>query len=284
MVGISLVGVWLFLNFRTVDQLSQIATVNRHISYTLAVKNVGPSLLPEADVWIRGPNKKIAGQACLSLQADLSFNLETDQVNNQVMQFSLTKIPPYATIIINIDAQLSMQKQITEGTLKDENEFLHEEKYIEISTGELKDLAAQLASNTPKETAKNIFSWVSRNIAKTEYSRQPKGAVYALRKRKGDCTEFMHLLIALCRLNNIPARSVNGYVTTKNSHVSANDLHDWAQVYFGKSWHLADPFYNAFMEDEDKYIAIQVQRDNLKLGSFYRWKTTSPHLQIEMLN
>jgi transglutaminase-like putative cysteine protease len=285
LAGIILVGLRFSSNFGKENPLIQEApTANRHISYSLAIKNVGSSLLSKTSVWIRVPNKRIANQVCLDLKANLPFNLETDDANNQVLRFPFKSIPPYATIIINIDAQLAMNTTVTQEKPRDEDDFLDEEKYIELANKDLRALAKQLAANTPKETAKNIFTWVSQNLVKTEYSKQPKGAAYAFRKRSGDCTEFMHLLVALCRLNNIPARCVNGYFITKDSHISANDLHDWAQIYFDGSWHLADAFYNSFLKDEEKYIAVQVQTNNPQQNSFYRWQTDSPDLQIELIN
>lgn len=257
--------------------------VNRRMTYSLAVKNTSSKALPEAKVWIRGPNKGIAGQTSLSLQANYAFTLETDPLHNQVLAFAFTNLPPYSSKILTIDSQLAMQTGEVWEQPGTEHEFLNEEPYIETSNMELQKIATQLAAATPEETARNICTWVSRNVDKTEYNAQPRGARYALKKRKGDCTEFMHLFVALCRINQIPSRCVNGYVISKDSHVAANDLHDWAQVYVAGRWHLADPFYNTFMEEEQNYVAMQVRGNSPQAESFYRWKTDSPHLAVKML-
>ena len=46
-----------------------------------------------------------------------------------------------------------------------------------------------------------IFQWVSQNVKDDGYSAKDRGALYALTNRKGDCTEFMYLFVALCRLS-----------------------------------------------------------------------------------
>ena len=56
------------------------------------------------------------------------------------------------------------------------------------------------------------FSLGCQQPAYVGYIKNDRGALYALKTKEGDCTEFMHLFVALCRANKIPARCIGGYV------------------------------------------------------------------------
>ncbi len=58
----------------------------------------------------------------------------------------------------------------------------------------------------PWETIKTFWSWTRDNV-KFE-NGDFRGALYALDKRCGDCEEMSALFVGLCRLSNIPARTV----------------------------------------------------------------------------
>jgi transglutaminase-like putative cysteine protease len=72
------------------------------------------------------------------------------------------------------------------------------------------------------------------------------GAVKAAQQKKGDCSEYSDLFVALCRAKNIPARVATGY-TVRFDEISPK--HHWAEVYLKKyGWVPFDPSWGD-MED-----------------------------------
>ncbi len=64
-----------------------------------------------------------------------------------------------------------------------------------------------------------------------EYSTLSNISDYALRSGHADCGQQTLLLIALLRLNGIPARWQSGMVFSDDGS-GYNNLHDWGQVYW----------------------------------------------------
>lgn len=89
----------------------------------------------------------------------------------------------------------------------------------------------------PYNKADLIYGWIVKNIT-YEIQEQELGASYAFYNRKGDCTEFATLFVAMCRSQGIPARLVHGYLY--GSDTSAG--HMWAEFYLPPyGWVPADP-------------------------------------------
>lgn len=52
--------------------------------------------------------------------------------------------------------------------------------------------------------------------------------------KKGVCTDFATMFVAICRSQNIPCKLITGYAGTRD------ELHVWAEVYDGNDWQLID--------------------------------------------
>ncbi|WP_304616158.1 transglutaminase-like domain-containing protein [Paracoccus sp. (in: a-proteobacteria)] len=73
-------------------------------------------------------------------------------------------------------------------------------------------------------------------------------------QRQGVCRDYAHLLIALCRAGQVPARIASVY-----SHsVEPQDFHAVVQVYLDGAWHLVDP---TGMASADQMALVAVGRD-----------------------
>lgn len=89
----------------------------------------------------------------------------------------------------------------------------------------------------PYKKANRIYGWVVKNIT-YEVQDQELGAKYAFYNRKGDCTEFSTLFVAMCRSQGIPARLVHGYLYSSDTSAG----HMWAEFYLPPyGWVPADP-------------------------------------------
>ncbi len=92
-----------------------------------------------------------------------------------------------------------------------------------------------------------ICEWVKRNVDYQVGSSTPTySARDVLTNRAGVCRDFAHLVIALCRALNIPARFVTAY--TKYADPPP-DFHAVVEVFLGDRWCLFDPTELAAVPD-----------------------------------
>ncbi len=66
-------------------------------------------------------------------------------------------------------------------------------------------------------------------------------AVDTLVEEVGVCRDFAHLMIALCRAVNIPARFVSGIDYGASPVLGPTDFHAYVEVYLGDRWYIFDP-------------------------------------------
>jgi len=106
--------------------------------------------------------------------------------------------------------QSTEQFRIPEDLNRQLRMYLGPSPTIETRSGKIRAVAAELAEagegKTDWEKVELMYDWVRDNV---EYKKGPlKGALQALLDGDGDCEEMTSLFIALCRLNDIPARTV----------------------------------------------------------------------------
>jgi len=86
--------------------------------------------------------------------------------------------------------------------------YLRPSPFIESEHSEIVSLAHTFASSDDSDWSRieSIYDWVRNNVNYVDSDL--KGALAALRDGNGDCEEMTSLFIALCRANDIPARTV----------------------------------------------------------------------------
>jgi transglutaminase-like putative cysteine protease len=87
-----------------------------------------------------------------------------------------------------------------------------------------------------------ICDWVNRNVAFVSGSSiGTTSAVDTLRQRQGVCRDFAHLMIALCRAVNIPARFTTGLDYGADPALGPTDFHAYVEAFVGGRWYMFDP-------------------------------------------
>jgi transglutaminase-like putative cysteine protease len=87
-----------------------------------------------------------------------------------------------------------------------------------------------------------IRDWVLQHTAFTSNSSTSNtSAVDTLLETVGVCRDFAHLMIALCRAVNIPARFTTGIDYGADPALGPPDFHAYVEVYLGDRWYLFDP-------------------------------------------
>jgi transglutaminase-like putative cysteine protease len=87
-----------------------------------------------------------------------------------------------------------------------------------------------------------IARWV-RQRTRFEPGTSTSGttALDTLTDQRGVCRDYAHLMIALCRSLNIPARFVTGIDYGADPALGPPDFHAYVEAYLGNRWYLFDP-------------------------------------------
>lgn len=87
-----------------------------------------------------------------------------------------------------------------------------------------------------------IRDWVTREVAfRSNTSNSLTTACDTLANKQGVCRDFAHLMIALCRAVNIPARFATGFDYGADPVLGPPDFHAYVEAWLAGRWYLFDP-------------------------------------------
>lgn len=87
-----------------------------------------------------------------------------------------------------------------------------------------------------------ICDWVRGHVAfRSNTSNSTTSAIDTFVERVGVCRDFAHLMIALCRALNIPARIATGTDYGADPALGPPDFHAYVEVFLGDRWYVFDP-------------------------------------------
>jgi len=87
-----------------------------------------------------------------------------------------------------------------------------------------------------------IRDWVlDRTTFTSNTSTSSTTAIDTLLDTVGVCRDFAHLMIALCRAINIPARFATGIDYGADPALGPTDFHAYVEAYLGDRWYIFDP-------------------------------------------
>lgn len=88
----------------------------------------------------------------------------------------------------------------------------------------------------------SIMDWVRRQVTYTSNtSSSSTSAVETIVEQVGVCRDFAHLMIALCRAVNIPARFTTGTDYGADPASGPPDFHAYVEAFIGNRWYIFDP-------------------------------------------
>ncbi len=87
-----------------------------------------------------------------------------------------------------------------------------------------------------------IRDWVlERTTFSSNSSNSQTSALDTILEQTGVCRDFAHLMIALCRAINIPARFATGIDFGADPALGPTDFHAYVEAYLGDRWYMFDP-------------------------------------------
>ncbi|MBO2627037.1 transglutaminase-like domain-containing protein [Shewanella algae] len=176
---------------------------------------------------------------------------------NREFYVDFERLLPREVKIVTISvrySELPAKQPVVEHELT--SSYLAETHFIPFSQPQFSKLISELKGTSVKETVAKSYQWVVSNISYSGYSPNIYGAAYALKYRKGDCTEFTYLLGALLRGNGIPTRLVSGYVLESNGILNAADFHSWVEVDIDGVWQVVDAQRRHFGHSDQAYFSM----------------------------
>jgi transglutaminase-like putative cysteine protease len=246
--------------------------VSRRLRFTATFSNPLSRSLDKATFWFYLPRKEGMAQTLRDVQVSAPFRLHSDAIDHTLLELPFENFPPLAQKVVNISVEVLMQegRAITSGKPDTWN---RSERYIESDAPEIVALATELKRPSDADTAYAIYEWVSTHINYAGYLADDYGALYALERRRGDCTEYAYLATALARASGLPARVVGGYVVSQDALPRAEDYHNWAEVYFDGKWRLLDAQKQSWLKPAENYVAFRYYQAvaGNPLGSAHRF-------------
>lgn len=257
--------------------------IKRLVQYGFQIENRSNEVAKDVEFWTYAPVKQTSTQKFKKLSVSHPYDLTEDEFGNQVIHMKFDFIPPFATKIVSIQAELLMSDVPNPLIIEKNNDFLRAEKHIEVKHDAIKK-AASLFSGTAESDVKAIYKWTADHIQGVAYVREDRGALYALQNKSGDCTEYTYLFTAVCRAKGIPARPLGGYIMNENGRLVAENYHNWAEFYLNGAWHVADSQMKVFMERPSRFIAMNIISDPMHnaMGEAQRFRFTGKNIHVKV--
>ena len=127
-----------------------------------------------------------------------------------------------------------------------------------------------------------IRDWVFNHVTfQANSSTGTTTAVDTLVEQVGVCRDFAHLMIALCRAVNIPARFATGIDFGLDLALRPNDFHAYVEVYLAQRWYLFDPSGVAIPMGLLRFGTGRDAADSAFATIFGGVRGTSPVIHIE---
>jgi transglutaminase-like putative cysteine protease len=209
-----------------------------------------PSGANHLEAWIPLPRED-AFQRVTSLEVDTPAHHEiVDQTHNGNRLLHLeasAPLPASIPVTVSFDVKRieeapnleRAQRNIPEPSGGEFAEFLGPDKLVPLD-GRIAQVSNKLGDETasPWQQAQIIYEYVVGVMA---YDKTGKGwgrgdALYACDVRRGNCTDFHSLFIALARSRGIPARFTIGFPIGKAKSGEIPGYHCWAEFYSGGEW------------------------------------------------
>ncbi|ATB38282.1 hypothetical protein CYFUS_003716 [Cystobacter fuscus] len=260
--------------------------IPRQLRYSFTLRNTTARPITKVEFLTLAPVPRTSHQWLEKLTATHPYRVSRDSLGNELLRFEFETLPPYASRIISITADLKMAERGTEASGGDVARFTRPERYIESSDPRVSEIARAVRDPSALRTVRQAYDWVAANVQPSDYVPDDRGALYLLEQRRGDCTEFAYLVAALSRANQVPARPMGGYMLHGNSIVGPADYHNWAEVLVDGRWLIVDAHQKSFAEHETDYVAMRIistePAEDAPAVGFNRYEIRTPGVDVSM--
>lgn len=259
-------------------------TIDKQISYSFTLTNNTSERLTHQTFRVYAPVQKTASQQVQALKSSHHYQLITDKFNNQIMVFTLAEFAPLSNRQITIKAHLKMAETPNRQAEENISQFLSSAKHLNLSDTTLIELSKELKHKENSTSTLNAYQWAINNIRDSGYQASALNVSELLKQRSGDCTEYMYILTAINRLNNIPTREVAGYIVPESKILKSSEYHNWAESYLDGRWLLSDAQNKKHHQLHQDYVAFRHYGNDPvnPLQDVHRYNVSDPRIRVQM--
>lgn len=232
--------------------LCTFAQESRHFTfhYAFTVKNLPAG--KNARIWIpAAQSDPYQDVKVISAKGDLPLKLTRESKLGNEMYFAETKSSSFPELHIDIEYDVTRRERVVLApqasvstaalSTKEREEDLQPDALVP-TTGLPAELAVKVTTGktAPLEKARAIYDYVFTTM---KYDKTGTGwgrgdVLYACDAKKGNCTDFHSLFIAMARSQGIPARFEIGFPLPADKHsAEIAGYHCWSDFYIdGKGW------------------------------------------------
>ena len=176
------------------------------------------------------------GKICYLEYVDALARILAYYGNNNALPSAVVINYPDPTVVPSPAGKGLNQK----NTETDLTKYLIPTMNCQVDNAKIKTIVAKVTAGltSVKEQATAIYNYVRDYIDYAFYYDTKRGAVGTLEVGSGNCVDQAHLLVAMLRTADIPARYVHGTCTFSSGSTYG---HVWVQVLVGDIWYVIDP-------------------------------------------
>ncbi len=188
-------------------------------------------------------------QERLELSQPLQPNVYTDPVTgNRMMRLRADTGPLrlHYDATVELRHHVALPQQLMEVPVaqlpREVINYLYPSRYCQ--SDRLNRMAMTQFGNLPQGYGRveAIRNWVNRQVAFTPCaSNSTTSSIDTLIDGVGVCRDFAHLMIAMCRAINIPARFATGIDYGTDPALGPPDFHAYVEAFLGDRWYIFDP-------------------------------------------
>lgn len=174
------------------------------------------------------------------------LNVTKDGDGNWLATYSLS---PSQVVTVHVDGRafVSLTPKKEQLTFDEKAQDLKPTAYWQTNNDKIKQLGEEL--QTPYAIYEYVIKTLHYDFSRVSDNQERLGAVAVLQNPSSAvCLEFTDLFIALARAAGIPAREIDGFAYTQNSHqrpvnLQKDILHAWPEYYDEAqgTWVMVDP-------------------------------------------
>ena len=167
---------------------------------------------------------------------------EVVEASARILAFygSNNRLPGYVTISHVTSGSAQSGTGLNEkNTITDLAPYLKATTHCEVDNDAIAKIVKSVTKGLTSESAKAkaIFNYVKDTLSYSFYYNTKYGAVGTLKAKTGNCVDHSHLLVAMFRTADLPARYVHGTCTFSSGSTYG---HVWCQVLINGKWTIAD--------------------------------------------
>ena len=256
-IGTSALGVCVTAHSSPTDD--EDSQSRRKLRFLLSFYNPSSKNLGRQVFWCYLPFNS-GSQTLINFQVSNPYRLHTDSLGHNILEIEFSNAHSHFQKVVTLEILVEFLETSPTRSNLSSSSWLHPERFIEVNDPKIINLARELRATSDDKTIENIYNWVSKSLNYSGYIPDDLGALYALEKKSGDCTEYAYLVAALARVNLIPSRIIGGYLTEKDVAPVPKDYHNWAEVFLSGDWKIVDSQKGNFLPNIGIYTGFEIYR------------------------